>query len=82
MNLDPEPIARQLRRGEAGDREFEEIAFRGDLPAGLRRNDLAGDIAAFANTSSGVRLEERRESTSSEALRAPSEVAARGGEQR
>lgn len=56
MNLEADRIARQLRLGEDSDWEFEEFVFRGDRPIGPRRNDLADEIAAFANGSGGVLL--------------------------
>ncbi len=56
MNFDAGEIARQLRLGEDSDWEFKEIVFRGDRPVGPRRNDLADEIAAFANASGGVLL--------------------------
>ena len=49
-------IARQLRLGEDGGWEFKEIAFAGDQPRSPRRDDLADEIAAFANTDGGVLL--------------------------
>ena len=49
-------IARRLRLGEDGGWEFKEIAFAGDRPRSPRRDDLADEIAAFANTDGGVLL--------------------------
>lgn len=56
MNLEPDRIARQLRLGEDSEWEFKEIVFRGDRPVGPRRNDLADEIAAFANGGGGLLL--------------------------
>ena len=56
MKHSDDEIARRLRLGEDGAWEFKEIAFAGDQPRGPRRDDLADEIAAFANTDGGVLL--------------------------
>ena len=45
-----------MRLGEDSAREFKQIEFRGDQPARPSRNDLADEIAAFANTDGGSLL--------------------------
>ena len=50
MKFSDGEIARRLRLGEDGGWEFKEITFAGDRPRGPRRDDLADEIAAFANT--------------------------------
>ena len=56
MKFSDDEIARRLRLGEDGGWEFKEIAFAGDQPRSPRRDDLADEIAAFANTDGGVLL--------------------------
>ena len=56
MKRSDDEIARRLRLGEDGGWEFQEIAFAGDRPRSPRRDDLADEIAAFANTGGGVLL--------------------------
>ena len=56
MKFSDDEIARQLRLGEDGGWEFKEIVFAGDQPRSPRRDDLADEIAAFANTDGGVLL--------------------------
>ena len=51
-----EIVRRQLRLGEDNGWEFKEVEFRGDEPAGRRRDDWADEIAAFANARGGVLL--------------------------
>lgn len=56
MNFSDEEIKRQIRLGEDSHWEFKEIVFAGDVPKRPRRDDLADEIAAFANTDGGVIL--------------------------
>ena len=56
MNFSDEDIKRQMRLGEDSRWEFKEIEFVGNVPRSPRRNDLADELAAFANTDGGVIL--------------------------
>ena len=56
MNYSNEEIVRQLRLGEDSYWEFKQIEFSGNRPKSPNRNDLADEIAAFANTRGGVLL--------------------------
>ncbi|RKU26899.1 transcriptional regulator [Candidatus Poribacteria bacterium] len=56
MNFSDEEIKRQLRLGEDSLCEFKEIMFSGNVPKSPRRDDLADELAAFANTKGGVVL--------------------------
>lgn len=56
MNFSDEEIKRQMRLGEDSHWEFKEIVFAGNVPKGPRRDDLADELAAFANTDGGVLL--------------------------
>ncbi len=56
MPVSTEEIKNQLRLGEDSNWEFKQIAFRGDRPVSPRRDDLADEIAAFANTEGGTLL--------------------------
>ncbi len=56
MNFRDEEIKRQLRLGEDNLCEFKEITFSGNVPKSPRRDDLADELAAFANTDGGVIL--------------------------
>ena len=56
MNFSDEEIKRQMRLGEDSHWEFKEIVFAGNVPKGPRRDDLADELAAFANTDGGVVL--------------------------
>ena len=56
MNFSDEDIKRQIRLGEDSHWEFKEIVFTGNVPKGPRRDDLADELAAFANTDGGVLL--------------------------
>ena len=56
MSYSDEDIARQLQLGEDSHWEFKEIAFAGSHPRSPSRNDLADEIAAFANANGGVLL--------------------------
>ena len=56
MSCSVEEIAAQLRLGEDGRWEFKQIQFRDNRPVGPRRDDLADELAAFANERGGVLL--------------------------
>ena len=56
MNFSDEEIRRQMRLGEDSRWEFKEIEFAGNAPRSPRRDDLADEFAAFANTDGGVVL--------------------------
>ena len=56
MNFSDEDIRRQMRLGEDSHWEFKEIQFVGNVPRSPRREDLADELAAFANTDGGVVL--------------------------
>ena len=56
MSFSDEEIRRQMRLGEDSHWEFKEIEFAGDVPKGPRPDDLADELAAFANTDGGVVL--------------------------
>lgn len=56
MNFSDEDIRRQMRLGEDSHWEFKEIEFAGDVPRSPRRDDLADELAAFANADGGVVL--------------------------
>lgn len=56
MNFSDEEIKRQMRLGEDSHWEFKEIVFSGNKPKSPSRDDLADEIAAFANTDGGVVL--------------------------
>ena len=56
MNFSDEEIKRQIRLGEDSHWEFKEIVFAGNVPKSPRRDDLADELAAFANTDGGVLL--------------------------
>lgn len=56
MNYSDQDITRQLRLGEDSQWEFKQIAFSGNRPTSPRRDDLADEIAAFANANGGVLL--------------------------
>ena len=56
MNFSDEDIRRQMRLGEDSHWEFKEIEFAGNVPRSPRRDDLADEFAAFANTDGGVVL--------------------------
>jgi len=51
-----EEIRQRLLLGEDGGWEFKRIEFRGDQPTAPRREDLADEMAAFANASGGAIL--------------------------
>ena len=54
--MDIDDIRRQLESGEDSYWEFKQIEFRADRPTAPRRDDLADEIAAFANAGGGVLL--------------------------
>ena len=56
MNFSDEEIKRQMRLGEDSHWEFKEIVFTENVPKSPRRDDLADELAAFANTDGGVLL--------------------------
>ena len=56
MNFSDEEIKRQIRLGEDSHWEFKEIVFAGNVPKGPRRDDLADELAAFANADGGTIL--------------------------
>ncbi|MXX15055.1 MAG: hypothetical protein F4Z86_16690 [Gemmatimonadetes bacterium] len=56
MNYSDQDIARQLLLGEDSHWEFKQIAFSGTRPTSPRRDDLADEIAAFANANGGMLL--------------------------
>ena len=56
MNHTDQEIARQIRLGEDSQWEFEQIEFSGSRPKSPNRDDLADEIAAFANADGGVLL--------------------------
>ena len=56
MNFSDEDIKRQMRLGEDNHWEFKAIEFVGNDPRSPRRDDLADEFAAFANTDGGVVL--------------------------
>ena len=51
-----EELRRQLRLGEDSHWEFKQIEFVGDNPKSPRRDELADEFAAFANTDGGTVL--------------------------
>lgn len=56
MNFSDEEIKRHMRLGEDSHWEFKEIVFSGNKPKSPSRDDLADELAAFANTDGGVVL--------------------------
>lgn len=56
MKFSDEDIKRQLRLGEDSLWEFKQIEFAGNTPKSPSRDDLADEIAAFANTKGGILL--------------------------
>ena len=56
MNFSDEEIKRQIRLGEDNHWEFKEIVFAENVPKSPRWDDLADELAAFANTDGGVLL--------------------------
>ena len=56
MNVTDAEIRQRLRLGEDSGWEFKQIEFSGDRPTSPRREDLADEMAAFANANGGVLL--------------------------
>lgn len=56
MPYSADEIADRLQLGEDAEWEFKQIEFSGNRPRAPKRNDLADEIAAFANASGGVLL--------------------------
>ncbi len=56
MRYSDQDILRQLQLGEDSLWEFKQVAFAGDRLTSPRRDDLADEIAAFANSEGGVLL--------------------------
>ena len=56
MTYSEEEISRQLRLAEDSTWEFKAFEFVGNRPTSPNRNDLADEIAAFANADGGVLL--------------------------
>ena len=54
--LDPDDVARQLRLGEDSRWAFKQVVFAGDRPTRPRQQELADELAAFANSNGGVML--------------------------
>ena len=54
MNYSDEDILSQLTLGEDSHWEFKQIGFSGNRPKSPSRDDLADEIAAFANANGGV----------------------------
>ena len=54
MIYSDEEILLQLELGEDSRWEFKQIEFSGNIPKKPRRDDLADEIAAFANADGGV----------------------------
>ena len=56
MTYSDEEITRQLQLGEDSNWEFKTVEFSGNEPKRPRRDDLADEIAAFANAYGGMLL--------------------------
>ena len=56
MTHSDDEVRRHLRLGEDSNWEFKEVGFAGNQPREPRRDDLADEIAAFANATGGVLL--------------------------
>ena len=56
MNTSNADIRRQLRLGEDSRWEFKQIEFAGNRPKSPKRDELADEIAAFANSNGGFLL--------------------------
>ena len=56
MTYSDEEVRRQLQLGEDSNWEFKAVEFAGNVPRSPRRDDLADEIAAFANAYGGVLL--------------------------
>ena len=56
MTVSDGDIRRRLRLGEDNRWEFKQIEFNGDTPKSPRRDDLADELGAFANSDGGILL--------------------------
>ena len=56
MNMTDSEIRQRLRLGEDSGWEFKQVEFSGDRPTSPRREDLADEMAAFANANGGALL--------------------------
>ena len=56
MTVSDAEIRRRLRLGEDSAWEFKQMEFNGNRPTSPRREDLADEMAAFANANGGVLL--------------------------
>ena len=56
MSVTEEDIRLRLRLGEDSAWEFKRFEFKGHLPTSPKRDDLADELAAFANAGGGVML--------------------------
>lgn len=56
MTITDSELRRRLRLGEDSGWEFKQIEFSGDHPASPKRDDLADEMAAFANSNGGILL--------------------------
>ena len=54
MRESAEQLRRRIKRGEDGSLELKEVIFAGSKIAGPRRNELADELAAFANGGGGA----------------------------
>lgn len=54
MRESPEQLRNRIKRGEDGSLELKEVVFAGSKIAGPRRNELADELAAFANGGGGA----------------------------
>ena len=56
MTISDEDIEHMLQRGEDTYREFKQVKFNGDSPAGSQQTDWTNEIVAFANRHGGTIL--------------------------
>ena len=56
MKYSREELINKIRLGEDSSLEFKTVRFRGNKIIGPSRNDLADELAAFANADGGVLL--------------------------
>ena len=56
MTIADSELRKRLRLGEDSGWEFKQIEFSGDRPTSPRRDDLADEMAAFANSNGGILL--------------------------
>lgn len=56
IEIDNSKIQQQLLLGEDSNWEFKQIEFQGDLPLNPASDDIADELAAFANSSGGTIL--------------------------